>query len=306
MKLATMALNALPRMVSTDAEEHAAFFDLSHLKSLPQDRIDSAMHIAAHDRRLVEETDRMLELFFSPSVEEYMRDKRVLDFGCFFGGTALAWEKLYGTKHVSGFDISSVFIEGANRYAKNIGSTADFKQGFGENAPFPDGAFDTIVAIDVFEHVYNVEKCLEECWRMLAPKGHLIAIFPTYWHPYEHHIKVSRMPLVHWFFSAETLRKASNEILEQRGPEFAHFQADYNPNYRLPDLNGITVRQARKLFKALDWQIVRDEYYGVPRLGRRAQTGTMRLVSKFNSVFARIPFINEIFLDRVAVVLRKS
>jgi SAM-dependent methyltransferase len=305
LKLATMALRALPRMVSPDDANHSVFFKSSHLNRLTQDRIESAMHAAAHDRRIAEEADRFLEVFFSPSVEEYLRDKRVLDFGCFFGGTAIAWENMYGTKHISGFDVSPVFIEGANRYAKHVGSTADFRQGCGENAPFPDGAFDTIVAIDVFEHVHNVEKCFRECWRMLVPNGHLIAVFPPYYHPYGHHLKVSEMPLVHWFFSSETLRKAQNEILKQRGPDFAHFHADPNPHYRLPDLNGITVRRARQLIKSQHWEIMRDECFGVPRIGRRAQAWPLKVMSKITSVFARIPGFDEICLDRIAVVLRK-
>jgi 2-polyprenyl-3-methyl-5-hydroxy-6-metoxy-1,4-benzoquinol methylase len=305
LRLATMALRALPRVVSPDDESHSAFFELSHLHRLTRDRIELAMHAAAHDRRTVEETDRFLEVFFSPSVKEYLRDKRVLDFGCYFGGTAIAWENMYGTKHISGFDVSPVFIEGANLYAKRVGSTADFRQGYGENAPFPDGEFDTIVAIDVLEHVHNVGKCLQECWRMLAPNGHLIAVFPTYYHPYCHHLKVSNMPLVHWFFSGETLRKAQNGILQQRGPDFAHFHANQNPNYRLPDLNGITVRRARQLIRGQNWDIVRDECFGIPHLGRRAQTRSMKLMGRINSAFARIPGLDELFLDRVAVVLRK-
>ena len=113
------------------------------------------------------------------------------------------------------------------------------------------------------------------------------------------------MPLINWFFSSETLRKAQNEILKKRGPDFVHFHADPNPNYRLPDLNGITVRRAMQIIRAQGWKIVRDERFGVPRVGRRAQTRPLKAMSRITSVFARIPGLDEIILDRIAVVLRK-
>ena len=305
VKLAMMTMRIIPRNVSPDDTSHAAFFEPSRLKKLTQDQLHAAMHSAAHDRCVAEEANPFLELFIDSGVEEYFKDMRVLDFGCAFGGTGIAWEKKYATKQVSGFDVSPFFIEGAKRFAISVGSTADFRQGYGEDAPFADGSFDTIVAIDVFEHVHSVELCLRECLRMLAPKGHLIAIFPTFYHPYEHHVKVSRTPLIHWFFSGETIRKALNEILRQRGPEFAHFQAEKDPNYKIPDLNGITVRRARRIIKSQNWDIIKNVCYGVPRVGKRAQTPFMRLISRFNSVFAKIPIFEEICLDRVAVILQK-
>src|SRR5207253_4968343 len=113
--------------------------------------------------------------------------------------------------------------------------------------------------------------------------------FPTYYHPYGHHLKASNTPLVHWLFSGETLRKAQNGILEQRGPDFAHFHADPNPHYRLPDLNGITVRRARQLIRGQNWDVVRNECWGVPHSGRRAQTRWLKLISRITSFFPLIP-----------------
>src|SRR5262249_34841254 len=241
--------------------------------------------------------------FSRQSIERYLRDKRVLDFGCYFGGTAIAWEKMYGTTHVSGFDIEQIFIDGANAYARSVDSNADFRCGFGENAPFPDAAFDTIVAIDVFEHVADVEECFAECRRMLKPGGHLIAVFPPYYHPYCHHLRVSNTPFVHWLFTAETLRKAQNEVLRRRGPDFDHFQTDYVSYYQLPYLNGITVRRAWQIIKKQGWKIAEYNCFGIPHIGRRAQTGPLKLMSHITSFFARVPLLDEILLDRFAVIL---
>lgn len=306
VRLAIRAMRWFPRHVSPDDTEHAAFFEKAHLKGMSQEQIHKAMHAAAHDRRAAEEANPFLELFFSGAIGTYFKGKEVLDFGCAFGGTAIAWERMYGAKSIAGFDVSPYFIEGAQRYAKHVGSTADFKQGVGEHAPFPDGSFDTVIAIDVFEHVYNVGPCLKECWRMLKPDGNLILVFPPFYHPFEHHIKVSRTPFVHWIFSGETIRKALNYLLSERGPQYEHFQAEPNPNYRIPDLNGITCRAARKLIKQQGWKVVRNECYGVPRVGRGAQTRLMRGISAFSSLFARMPVLEEVFLDRVAVILQRD
>ncbi len=304
--LAKMFLRIVPRHPNPDDEADSSFFAPMHLDKLPRSQIEEAMHRAAHGRYLVERSDRFLELFFGPSVKEFLHEKRVLDFGCYFGGTAVAWEEMYGTRKMCGFDVDSIYIEGANAYAKRVGSTAEFRQGYGEEAPFPDEAFDTIVAIDVLEHVHDVEKCLEECWRMLVPNGHLIAVFPTYYHPYAHHLKISYAPLAHWFFSDETLRKAQNEIYADSGSQYAHFHTEAQPYYRLPGLNGITARRAWRLIRRQKWEIVRNVRWGLPRVGRRARTPLLARVSQINSVLGRVPGLDEIFLDRVSVILRKS
>jgi 2-polyprenyl-3-methyl-5-hydroxy-6-metoxy-1,4-benzoquinol methylase len=306
VRLAVLAMRLAPRFVSPDDTAHAAFFEEAHLRGMNQQQIHEAMHSAADNRCAAEEATPFLEPFFSRSIASYFKNKDVLDFGCALGGTAIAWERMYGAKTISGFDVSPYFIEGAQRYAQYSNSTAVFKQGVGEDAPFPDNSFDTIVAIDVFEHVYNFDSCLKECWRMLKPGGSLILVFPPFLHPFEHHIKVSRTPFVHWIFSGETIRKALNHLLDERGPAHAHFKSDPNPNYKIPDLNGITCRAAWAAIRQQGWKVVRNECYGVPRVGRRAQAPIMRAISAFSSLFARVPLLEEVFLDRVAVILQSD
>lgn len=305
VRSAMLAMRLIPRDVSPTDTAHAAFFEESHLRGLSRDVIHAAMHEAADNRRRAEEHNPFLELFFSSSISRYFKNKDVLDFGCALGGTAIAWERLYKTKSVAGFDVSPYFIEGAQRYAKHFESTAVFKQGVGESAPFDDNSFDTIVAIDVFEHVYDFNVCLEQCRRMLRPGGNLVLVFPPFFHPFEHHIKVSRTPFLHWLFSGETIRGAGNAILDERGPAYSHFKSSANPNYKIPDLNGITCRAAWKAIKAQGWMVVEDRRYGVPRVGSRAKGRVLQALSSINSVFARFPVSEEIFLDRVAVILRK-
>ena len=49
--------------------------------------------------------------------------------------------------------------------------------GSGTHLPFRDGAFDAVVAYDVFMHVFERESFLRECRRVLAPGGILVLNF---------------------------------------------------------------------------------------------------------------------------------
>ncbi len=41
------------------------------------------------------------------------------------------------------------------------------------------GQYDTILALDIFEHLEDVPAAMDECWRLLAPDGTLVIRGPT-------------------------------------------------------------------------------------------------------------------------------
>ena len=45
---------------------------------------------------------------------------------------------------------------------------------------FPDCSFDCVISQDVFEHVFDIDSCLKEMYRVLRPEGHLIISVPFY------------------------------------------------------------------------------------------------------------------------------
>jgi SAM-dependent methyltransferase len=47
-----------------------------------------------------------------------------------------------------------------------------------EHTPFSDGSFDTVVLLDVLEHVAGERETLDEIYRILAPGGRLILTVP--------------------------------------------------------------------------------------------------------------------------------
>lgn len=52
-------------------------------------------------------------------------------------------------------------------------------RGEGENMPFPDESFDSIIVVDSFHHFRDHRRILEECHRVLKPGGILIIREPN-------------------------------------------------------------------------------------------------------------------------------
>lgn len=99
--------------------------------------------------------------------------KLILDIGC---GTGYRTYQLSKTHHnkVIGIDISKENI----KLAKQKYPQLDYKEMNAEKIEFKNNTFDCIYAIDVLEHVDNLETVLKEIGRVLKRKGKLIVIVP--------------------------------------------------------------------------------------------------------------------------------
>ena len=91
---------------------------------------------------------------------------RVLDVGCGEGQVARLAASL-GAELVVGVDPTWAQVEVA---AKRGGGVRYGRAGAAE-LPFPDGAFDAVVACLVFEHIREVDAAIAEVARVLAPGG---------------------------------------------------------------------------------------------------------------------------------------
>lgn len=94
-------------------------------------------------------------------------NKLVLDIacGCGMGTKMLASRAL----RVHGYDIDKETIE----FAKQYYSGQNIKYDIGDIRQIPevDGIFDTVVSVETFEHVEEVEKLISEVHRVLKPNG---------------------------------------------------------------------------------------------------------------------------------------
>ena len=213
-------------------------------------------------------------------------------------------------QHISGIDVRQVFIESAKQFASMHNTRADFEVGFGESLPFENKIFDAILSFDVFEHVQNLEKTLNECYRVLKIGGRLFLVFPSYFHPIEHHLSlVTRTPCIHWFFSGKTCIRAYYEILKERGDKaywYKRLSANVESWERGNTINGITLSQFKAIIKGMNWRVVRPVSKPIGSIGRNiSRNRLIRTMSKLFSPLTKIPGLREIFLHRITYILEK-
>ncbi len=254
-----------------------------------------AERLARAERIRIEEH---ANLAFQWVPRELVEGRAILDFGCDIGGRSVAWAEHLGAARLLGFDTSPDGIAAASSLAQTRGiPDSDFRVGVGEAVPFDNESVDVVLSNDVFEHVRNVAQCLQECARVLRPEGVVVLSFPPAYHPLESHLGHVTHPYLplHLLFSARAIRAAHKDAVARRGLAVQPASQDWE---WLPTLNGITVRAFRKIVTEQGWEIVKWEptsYFQnrAPALGR---------VFRF---FAQIPWIEEMLLHRISVVLRK-
>lgn len=96
--------------------------------------------------------------------------RRVLDVGCGEGQVARLAARLPGARTVVGADPTWAQVVVA---AERAGGPAYTRAG-ADALPFPDAAFDCVVACLVFEHIEAVDAAIAEVGRVLAPGGRFL------------------------------------------------------------------------------------------------------------------------------------
>lgn len=97
---------------------------------------------------------------------------RTLDVGC----GQKPYEHLMSSSEYVGLEIDSP----ENRMKKNADAFYD-----GTKFPFEDGEFDSVLANQVFEHVFNPDEFLGEVNRVLKPGGMFLMTVPFVWDEHE-------------------------------------------------------------------------------------------------------------------------
>jgi SAM-dependent methyltransferase len=100
---------------------------------------------------------------------ERMRGARVLEIGLGYGtlGQRLAEQ---GTAY-HGLDIAAKPVEMMQQRLRMAGLPGRAFQGSCHQIPLPDASIDFVVSIGCFHHTGNVQRCLDETHRVLAPGG---------------------------------------------------------------------------------------------------------------------------------------
>ena len=96
--------------------------------------------------------------------------RRVLDVGCGEGQISRLAARLPGVECVVGVDPTAAQLS----LASERGGGVALARATAAALPFPDGAFDAVVACLVFEHITAVDAALGEVGRLLAPGGRFV------------------------------------------------------------------------------------------------------------------------------------
>jgi arsenite methyltransferase len=113
-------------------------------------------------------TDRLVELCHIGA------NTQVLDLGCGVGITACNMARTYGCK-VIGVDLREGMIQRAMERARKRGvqDNTAFMVANAVSLPFPDHAFDVVLAESVLAFIEDKSRALEECTRVTKPEGSL-------------------------------------------------------------------------------------------------------------------------------------
>lgn len=249
------------------------------------------------------------EEFFPWIPREEFRGKSVLDLGCFTGGRIVYWKEYYDLGDAYGIDIKPVFAEAGTLFAEEKEQDVTFATGFGEQLPYDDNTFDFIASFDVFEHVRSVEQTMSECYRTLKPGGRLLTSFPPFYQPLESHLgSVTKLIGLQCVFSSIVLRRAECELQTEHGPSaywYGRSVDDLGDWEKLPTLNGITVRKFRRIVRQQNWKLRGRNRRPILSTGRRAKRIVFRILRHAFAIPARLPWLEEAFLDRICVDLEK-
>ena len=151
----------------------------------------------------------------------------------------------------------------------------------GNNFPFGDGEFDSVVSNEVFEHVFNPDVFLSEIHRVLRPGGTLLMTVPFAWDEHEQPWDFAR-------YSSFGLRF----LLERHG-------------FRVVELRK-SVNDIRAVIQLLIGYIYKKTVTGHPRLNLLAALLLMAPFNLLGELLAKIlPANDDLYLDTI-VLARKG
>lgn len=120
-------------------------------------------------------------------------DSPILDVGC-AGGATIRRLQHDGYTAVTGIDLSAEAVARCRQ-----AGLADVHAMDAQRPAFPDGSFDLILASDILEHVPDEAAAVNAWYRLLRPRGVLIALVPAFmslWSPHDeanHHHRRYRL-----------------------------------------------------------------------------------------------------------------
>ncbi|HEY2786773.1 MAG TPA: class I SAM-dependent methyltransferase [Fimbriiglobus sp.] len=201
---------------------------------------------------------------------------RVLDFGCASGGLSLRLREL--CPEVVGIDIDRPKVEFAQQLVRDNRLTGvEFLAYDGGAVPLPDESFETVLCVDVVEHLPVLHRFVADFYRVLKPGGlFLVSFGPPWRHAHGKHMW-AKLPgwWTHLIFPRRTVMRVSGFPPETKWEDLGLYR--------------LTVGRFEKT--------MRESRFEVVHLRHR----TKRL---FNPL-TKVPGVRELFISEVVGVYRK-
>jgi SAM-dependent methyltransferase len=145
-----------------------------------------------------------LERLFRCLAARGARDLRVLEVGCSFGHITEYLNDQPLVKEIHTFDVDGPFVEITRAKVAELGLTKvrqvlHLTDEETTRLPFPDAAFDLVLAVGVVEHLPALDRhrYVDEYYRVLAPGGHIAILdTPNRLFPLETHSV--GLPVIQW------------------------------------------------------------------------------------------------------------
>jgi SAM-dependent methyltransferase len=218
---------------------------------------------------------------------------RVLDLGCGFGRHA--FEAYRRGAHVVAVDRSADEVDQVTAMFRAMAAAGEADPAMTARAvrgdllalPFPDGAFDVVMASEVLEHIPADELAMAEIARVVRPGGRVAVTVPRFW-----------PERVCWALSREYHDVAGGHVRIYRGDDLAlrlrraglqpvgshHAHALHAPYWWLNCALGKESLPSRLYHRVLVWDIMRR-----PWLTRTAEQTLNPLLGKSLVVYAEKP-----------------
>jgi SAM-dependent methyltransferase len=186
-----------------------------------------------------------------PGIEDEVRDKIVLDFGCGPGVETVEIVQ-FGAKRVVALDISEKWLRVARERAEKAGVGAKCEFVTSLSTPV-----DVIVSLDSFEHFKEPDAVLENMFSLLKPGGCVLACFgPTWYHPLGGHL-FSVFPWAHVLLSEEALIRWRAQFKSDGARTFGEVEGG---------LNQMTIRRFLDLLKNSPFHVENLELVPIRKL----------------------------------------
>lgn len=194
---------------------------------------------------------------------EDLNGRDVLDAGCGWGGKSVFFAEHSGLRSLTGFDLPGVFIpdDAASFAEQKLVRNCEFKVGYAERMPVDDRSFDLVIMEDVLEHVRDPVLVLQECLRVLRPRGRAFIKFPSFRMILAHHLdRAVRLPAAHYLLSMRTWAQGLNyrRLLEQGDALYEPFDRVVRTQFSdcvTENLNGMDFAGFSRIVKQTEFKV---------------------------------------------------